>query len=132
MAVAALVSPYLAPIVLCGAGFCAVFLYRRQSRETLTTAGGARLGWMTGLWLFLAVLVCVAIMAVYIASPTGREMLRSVPNNAQLAKVLDDPHAFFVSLPLSMLQAFFLVTLLPGIGGVLGAKLLTRDRQSLP
>ncbi len=131
MVVAGLLSPYLAPIVLCAAGFFAVLIYRRRSPEPLTTAGGARLGWMTGLWLFLAVLVCTAILAVYIASPTGRELLRSVPNsNSELAKILDHPHDFLMSLPLIMLQAFFFVTLLPGLGGVLGAKLLTRGRPS--
>ncbi len=130
IALAALVSPLLAPVVLCAAGVIAVMLYKGHSREPLSTAAGARLGWMTGLWLFLVVVICLAVVGLSLTSPSGRELLKSVPTNAEVAKMLDDPHEFLMNLPLGIIQTFLMVTLLPGLGGMLGAKLVTRGRRS--
>lgn len=133
MGFVSLLSPLLAPIVLCAAGFLAVVIYRSQSSEPVSTAAGARLGWMTGLWLFLVVLVCLAVVAIYISSPSGRDVLRTAPiamANAEVAKMLSDPHEFLSSVPLGIVQAFLVITLLPGLGGMLGAKVSARVRQS--
>ncbi len=128
--IAALVSPLLAPVVLCAAGLIAALLYKGHSLEPLSAAAGARLGWMTGLWLFLVVLICLLILSVSLTSPAGRELLKSVPTNAEVAKVLDNPHDFLANLPIGIIQTFLMVTLLPGLGGILGAKLVTRGRRS--
>jgi hypothetical protein len=128
--IAALLDPLFAPIVLCLAGVGAAKLYKGRSAEPLSVSAGARLGWMTGLWLFLVVVICVTIVTFYVASPAGREVLKSVPTNAQVAKMLDNPHDFLANLPLGMIQTFLMVTLLPGLGGMLGAKLVTRGRRS--
>lgn len=133
MGFVSLLSPLLAPVVLCAAGFLAVVIYRSQSSEPVSTAAGARLGWMTGLWLFLVVLVCLAVVAIYISSPSGRDVLRTAPiamANAEVAKMLSDPHEFLSSVPLGIVQAFLVITLLPGLGGMLGAKVSARVRQS--
>ena len=127
---AALVSPLLAPLLLCGAGAIAAKLYKGSSAEPLSPAAGARLGWMTGLWLFLVVVIFLAFISISLGTPSGRELLRNIPTNAEVAKLLDNPHDFLVSLPIGMIQTFLLVTLLPGLGGMLGAKLVTRGRQS--
>ena len=129
IALAALVSPLLAPVVLCAAGVIAAMLYKGQSLEPLSTAAGARLGWMTGLWLFLVVVVCLTVVGLSLSSPSGRELLKSVPTNAEVAKMLDNPHDFLMNLPLGIIQTFLMVTLLPGLGGMLGAKLVTRGRR---
>lgn len=131
MGFASLLSPWLAPFVLCGAGFLAVVIYRSQSAEPVSTAAGARLGWMTGLWLFLVVLICLVVVAVYISSDAGREALRTAPMamaNAEVAKILNNPQEFLAAVPLTVVQAFILITLLPGLGGILGAKLSRRVR----
>ena len=130
IAFVALLSPLLAPLVLCAAGVIAALLYKDQSVEPLSPAAGARLGWMTGLWLFLVVVICLIIVGLSLASPAGRELLKSVPTNAEVAKMLDNPHDFFVNLPIGIIQTFLMVTLLPGLGGMLGAKLVTRGRRS--
>ncbi|MBV9302320.1 MAG: zinc ribbon domain-containing protein [Acidobacteriaceae bacterium] len=128
--IATLVSPFLAPIVLCAAGAIAAKLYKGRSVEPLSPAGGARLGWMTGLWLFAVVVICLAFFSVAITSPSGRELLKSIPTNAEVAKMLANPHEFLADLPVGMIQTFLFVTLLPGLGGMLGAKLGTGSRQS--
>jgi hypothetical protein len=130
IAIAALLSPLLAPLVLCAAGVIAAMLYKDQSVEPLSPAAGARLGWMTGLWLFIVVIICLTIVGLSLVSPGGRELLKSVPTNAEVAKMLDNPHDFLVNLPIGIIQTFLMVTLLPGLGGMLGAKLVTRGRRS--
>jgi hypothetical protein len=130
---ASLVSPLLAPLVLCAAGFMAVVIYRSQSSEPVSASAGARLGWMTGLWLFLVMLILLAVVALYISSPAGRDMLSSaqIPTaNSEVAKMLKNPNEFLSSVPVGIVQAFLLTTLLPGLGGMLGAKLSARPRQS--
>lgn len=127
---AAFIAPLLWPVVLCGAGFAAVTLYKRQSAEPLSPAAGARLGWMTGLWLFLVFAISAALTSIYLASPNGREALKALPNIPELAKMLDNPHQFLMSVLASIIPTFLMVTLLPGLGGMLGAKLVTRGRRS--
>lgn len=127
---AAFIAPLLWPIVLCGAGFAAAMLYKGHSPEPLSPAAGARLGWMTGLWLFLVFAISAALTSIYLSSPNGREALKALPNIPELAKMLDDPHQFLMSVLASIIPTFFMVTLLPGLGGMLGAKLVTRGRRS--
>jgi hypothetical protein len=127
---AAFIAPLLWPIVLCAAGFAAAMLYKGHSQEPLSPAAGARLGWMTGLWLFLVFAISAGLTSIYLASPNGREALKALPNIPELAKMLDNPHQFLMSVLASIIPTFFMVTLLPGLGGMLGAKLVTRGRRS--
>ncbi|MGI8960225.1 MAG: zinc ribbon domain-containing protein [Bryobacteraceae bacterium] len=127
---AAFIAPLLWPVVLCGAGFAAAMLYKGHSPEPLSPAAGARLGWMTGLWLFVVFAVSAALTSIYLSSPGGREAMKALPNIPELAKMLDNPHQFLMSVLASIIPTFFMVTLLPGLGGMLGAKLVTRDRRS--
>lgn len=133
MGFASLLSPLLAPVVLCAAGFISVVIYRSQSTEPLTAVAGARLGWMTGLWLFLVVLAILAVVAVYISSSAGREALRTAPmaiSNPEVAKMLSNPSQFLAAVPLTIVQVFLMITLLPGLGGMLGAMFAKRVRPS--
>jgi hypothetical protein len=126
-----LTVPPLVPILLCAAGFVAVRLYKGQSAEALSTAAGARLGWMTGLWLFLVVVIVCAISALYVSSPEGWEQVRSAWNQLpKSSKLPDSQHDFFVQILIGLPFSFFLLTLLPGLGGILGAKMSTRRRPS--
>jgi hypothetical protein len=127
---AAFIAPLLWPVVLCAAGFAAARLYKGHSAEPLSPAAGARLGWMTGLWLFLVFAISAALTSIYLASPNGREALKALPNIPELAKMLDNPHQFLMSVLASIIPTFLMVTLLPGLGGMLGAKLVTRGRRS--
>jgi ABC-type phosphate transport system permease subunit len=135
MGFVSLLSPLLAPFALCGAGFLTVIIYRRQSPQDISTIAGARLGWMTGLWLFLITFVGLALFAFYISSPSGLAALRAATNvmpNPDLAKILNDPHEFLASIPREIAGWFLTVTLLPGLGGMLAAKFPPRVRnQSL-
>lgn len=128
----ALVAAPLFPLFLCAVGFVAVRVYKGRSPEPLTTSAGARLGWMTGLWIFLVTAVLLALTSVIVASPTGWEQLRAAWGQVpQTAKLLDLSQHDLLMQMLTMLPfSFLLLTLLPGLGGILGAKFLTRRRPS--
>jgi len=123
MAIALLLPP-LFPLVLCAGGFVAVRVYNGQAVQPLTPAGGARLGWMTGLWLFLVLALLSAAAAISVSSPEGWEQAKSmwaqIPQASKLLSLTQ--HDFLMQLLLALPFFFFLVTLLPGIGGMLGAK----------
>jgi hypothetical protein len=117
-------------IFLCGVGFLAVYIYHRGAKEPLSTSAGARLGWMTGLWIFLVTAVFLVMTALVISSPAGWEQLRAAWSQVpQTAKLLDlSQHDLLVQMLLMLPLSFLLLTTLPGLGGILGAKLSARRR----
>ncbi len=131
MAVGLLIPP-LVPLVLCGAGFVAARVYRSQSTEPFTTAAGARLGWMTGLWLFLVVAILCALTALVVSNAEAWQQLKAAwAQLPQASKFLTlSQHDFVVQLLVSLPISFLFLTLLPGLGGMLGAKMSTRSRPS--
>jgi len=128
---AAVVAPVLGPLVLCAAGFAATKLYKSRSSEALSTGSGAYLGLMTGLWLFLVVAACAAITSVYVSSPEGREMMKAaMPRMPEIAKLLDNPHRFVISIFEGLVPTFFIATISAAFGGMLAARSSARRRQS--
>ncbi len=127
---AAAISPVLGPVVLCSAGFAAARFYRRRTAEPLSPGGGAYLGLMTGVWLFLVVAICATITSIYVASPAGREILKAaMPKMPELAKLLDDPHQFLINLMEGLIPMFFLATISSALGGMLAARMSARRTQ---
>jgi hypothetical protein len=128
----ALLAPPLFPVFLCAVGFVAVRVYKGRSAEALSTSAGARLGWMTGLWIFLVFAVLLALSAIMVASPELWQQLQEtwarLPQTAPLTSL--SQHDFLVRLLVMFPFFFFLFTLLPGLGGILGAKLTLRKRTS--
>ena len=128
---AAFVAPIFGPIILCGAGFTAAKFYKKRTVEQLSPGGGAFLGLMTGLWLFLVIAICAAITSFYIASPEGREIMKAaMPKMPEIAKMLDDPHQFLVSILEGLIPMFFIATISAAFGGMLAARTSARRRPS--
>ena len=128
----ALLAPPLFPIFLCAVGFVAVRIYKGRSAESLSTSAGARLGWMTGLWIFVVFAILLALSAITIANPELWQQLQAtwarVPQTAPLTSL--SQHDFLVRLLVMFPFFFFLFTLLPGLGGILGAKFPWPKRSS--
>jgi hypothetical protein len=121
----------LFPIVLCAAGFIAARLYRTDAAEPLTPGAGARLGWMTGLWLFLIVALLCIVAAVYLSTPQGWEQAKAFwAQFPEMSKGLGDQHDVLSTLVMRLPFLFLLLTLLPGLGGMLGAKSTPRRHPS--
>jgi uncharacterized protein involved in cysteine biosynthesis len=128
---AAIVAPLFGPIILCAAGFAAAKVYKTRTVEPLSPGGCAFLGLMTGLWLFLVVAICAAITSVYIASPEGREIMKAaMPKMPEVAKMLDDPHRFLISILEGLVPMFFIATISAAFGGMLAARTSARRRPS--
>jgi hypothetical protein len=127
---AAVIAPVLGPVVLCAAGFAATKVYKNRSTEIVSPGSGAYLGLMTGFWLFLVVAVCAGITSIYISSPEGRDIMKAaVPKMPELARLLDNPHQFVMSIIEGLIPTFFIATISAAFGGLLAAR-TPRRRQS--
>jgi hypothetical protein len=127
---ATVVAPVLGPLVLCAAGFAATKIYKRRSAEVISTGSGAYLGIMTGLWLFLVVAICAGITSVYVSSPEGRDMMKAaMPKMPEVAKMLDNPHQFIMSIVEGLIPTFFIATISAAFGGMLAARGSARRGQ---
>jgi hypothetical protein len=121
----------LFPFVLCAAGFIAARMYRKEAVEPLSTAAGARLGWMTGLWLFLIVAVLCTMAALYLSTAQGWEQAKAFwAQFPEMSKEIGTQHDVLTTLLERLPFLFFLLTLLPGLGGMLGARSTARQRPS--
>ncbi len=134
---ALLLAPPVVPLILCGAGFAAAKFYKKQTLQPLTKGGGAFLGMMTGLWLFLVVAICLAIFSLEVSSPAGQEILKAaslkVPqfaNNPEAAKLLDHPQELLNGVRGALIPMFFIITVSAAFGGMLAARTSARHRPS--
>ena len=118
----------LLPLVwLLGAGFLSVYLYRRRTGQSLTTTSGARMGWMTGLFAFIILLVLLTTVVLAISDPGIATKLveemraRGADVNAETVVEAFRNPAGIVQI---VIMSFVVFTLFPTIGGAIGAKLL--------
>lgn len=132
LCLAFVLAPPLGPIVLCGAGFAAAKFYKSRNPAPLSTGGGAFLGLMTGFWLFLVMVISAAVLAMYVSSPDGRDLIikaASIQKMPEIAKLLDNPHQFVVNEIQGLIPVFFIATISAAFGGMLAARSSTRRRQ---
>lgn len=116
--------------ILCpmASGFLAVYLYVRRSGERLSLAGGAHLGWLSGVFGFLITVVLFTIFALMLATPefadaVRQQAMRNRPEIAEAIREFQTPEGVARALA----SSFLLLTALPTFGGTIGAKLLHRD-----
>jgi hypothetical protein len=121
---------------LMAAGFFAVYLYARRSGQSLNLRSGARMGWITGVFCFVIGTVTFTISVLLITAKGGlaqafRELLAaragSDPAMKQVFEMLQSPMGLGLLVLLTLVAQFVLFTLLPTLGGVLGAKVLERE-----
>jgi hypothetical protein len=121
------------------AGFLAVYLYRRKTGEELSARLGARMGWITGVFWFVIFTVFFTINTLAEVSGNGgfagrlREQLRTqgMGSDAEIDRViamLESPAGVVVVLFFTLFVLFFYFTLLPTLGGAMGAKVLEKER----
>ena len=98
----------LSPVWMPAAGFLAVYLYHRRTGQPLTTSAGARMGWITGAFLFGIAALLFTISLVALANSGGltadleqqmRRMPMADPNStAQALKMLQSPAVLATSV----------------------------------
>ncbi len=111
------------------AGIGAAWLYARRTGVALTAVGGARLGWITGLFLFLILMILVSGMALAMTDKGAADMfLAQMKQNGgedqarMVIEALQNPG----KLAEVLAQFFVFCGLLPVLGGVLGARLFRK------
>lgn len=117
-------------LALVGGGVFAVFLYRRSTGQSISAANGARLGWITGVFLF--VLLLLSFTASIALEPTFFDDLqKQIMDRAALPEADVRQIMSLVRTPMgiaAMVFGMFLSsTLPPALGGAVGAKLLGRN-----
>jgi hypothetical protein len=129
-------APFLMrALLLAAAGIFSVYLYARRSGRPLTVGGGARIGWISGLFCFVIVVVLFTInfaLVAMLTRETGmasfyREQLSAMgmpqQNIEEVLEVFQSP----VRLAGLLVSIFVIFTGLMTAGGALGAKLLGRN-----
>ena len=121
--------PPIVPVILCGAGFAAAKFYKSQTLQPLSKGGGAFLGLMTGVWLFLVVALCLAIFSIEISSPAGQEILSAaaqklpqLANNPEAEKLLHNPQELMSGVRGALIPMFFIITISAAFGGMLAGR----------
>ena len=121
---------------LVAAGFLAVFVYHRRTGDLPTVRGGARIGWMTGLFSFMIALVMLVFGAVAMSAQGGlvelfRKQLTSANGPSsdldEVMRILESPTGMAMLVTTLVMILFLLFTALPMIGGAIGAKVLEKE-----
>lgn len=117
-------------LALVGGGVFAVFLYRRSTGQSISAANGARLGWITGVFLFVLLLLSftasIALEPTFFDDLQKQVMERAALPEAdvrQLMSMLRTP----IGIAAMVFGMFLSSTLPPALGGAVGAKLLGRN-----
>jgi hypothetical protein len=130
---AALLSwvPVLNVVLWLGAGYFAVFSYRRRTGQLLNLRAGLRMGWITGVMVFGIVAVLFSAFIIVFNVSGGIEMLQAQLKNAADPRVQEalKTHQSGSELALFLMQLFFFITCLSMAGGALGAKVAGRSTR---
>ncbi len=122
-------------IAALAAGFLAVYFYTRRTGQNLSLISGARMGWITGIFLFSIVIVLFTAVVVTASSQGGfmammvqAQQQRPNPYSADITKLLQDPAGLPTLIITGVIAMFIFFAVLPTLGGALGAKLLAKEQ----
>ncbi len=119
------------------AGALSVWFYQRRTGTPLTVIAGARLGWITGVFIFALFLVLFTISIIPALESGELQKIQeaalkgsfSEGDIAKLKQIFENPVMLAVSIVLFMGIYFVGATTLSSLGGMLGAKLLGRNQS---
>lgn len=112
-------------------GVYAVFLYRRRTGGEVSVLSGARVGWITGIFLFTLFTVLTTLGMAMLA--TSSEVMQAYEQQVktmgasgeaakQMIEVMRNPGGFAMFLGRLLLYLFMISTLLCSLGGALSAR----------
>ena len=126
-----LIQPVWLLVLLLAGGFLSVYLYHRRTGHEISVMAGARLGWMTGVFVFLVMLILFTIYSVGMGLQpffTAALATRGTPELAeQFEQIRRNPAGLAAMLLMSLAAFFFLLTMISSAGGALAAKVLEKD-----
>lgn len=117
------------------AGGLSVWFYQRRTGIPLTVVAGARLGWITGVFIFALFLVLFTVSIIPALESGELQKIQeaalkgnfSESDMGKLKEIFENPVMLAVSILMFMGIYFVGATTLSSLGGMLGAKLLRRD-----
>lgn len=126
--------PFLNIILWAGAGFFAVFLYRRRTGSLLTVRAGMQMGWITGVmsYAITVVIFTATILPTAISGGVGA-MFQAQFKNAtdpsvqQALKMFESGPGLAFLLVITLIMLFVFICALSMVGGALGAKMVGQD-----
>jgi len=123
--------PALNIILWVAAGFFAVYLYRRRTGIFLNVRAGVRLGWITGVLMFVITTVIFTLTVIPAAANGGiaalfRQQFKNAsdPNVQEALRMLETAPGIATILLATLFMLFCFITLLAMAGGALGAKMV--------
>ena len=136
-----LLAPFLfvvVPIItgLVAAGGGAAYFYSKKSGQRLSVRNGSRMGWITGIFSFVIFLVMTTINFIAVSLDKGipqffkDELTKHSTPTAdmdQLIKLLQTPEGLGLFVFMLIAMMFVVFTILPTIGGAIGAKFSERE-----
>ncbi len=134
--VPAILSIFWKVVTLIAAGFIAVYVYHRRTGDLPSVRGGARIGWMTGMFSFVIALIMFVAGAIALSSQGGlaalfrRQMMNANsagPDIDEMMRILESPTGLAMLVATLVMILFLTFTALPMIGGALGAKVLEKE-----
>jgi hypothetical protein len=119
------------------AGVLSVWFYQRRTGTPLTVLAGARMGWITGVFIFALFLVLFTITLVPAIESGELQKIQeaalkgsfSEADMQKLKEIFENPVMLSLSILLFMGIYFVGATTLSSLGGMLGAKLLGRNQS---
>jgi hypothetical protein len=129
--------PALNLILWLAAGFFAVIFYRRRTGTLLNVRAGVRLGWITGVIMFVITTVIFTMTVVPMAANGGiadlfRQQFKNVsdPNVQEALRLLESSQGIIAILLMMLVMLFVFITFLSMAGGALGAKFAGRNQST--
>ena len=119
------------------AGVLSVWFYQRRTGANLTVLAGARMGWITGVFLFALFLILFTIRVIPAIESGEMQKIQeaalqgsfSETDLARVKEIFENPVMLGLSILLFMGIYFVGATTLSSLGGMLGAKLLGRNES---
>jgi hypothetical protein len=116
-------------IMIVGGGFVAVWFYQRRTGDYLSIRGGLQIGWMTGLFAFVVMMVMLTLVFTLFAAvgENGIKQLSIESGRPEIAEAFQGIISNPAMLVFALVSWFFAVTMLASAGGALGSKVLEKE-----
>jgi hypothetical protein len=116
-------------VMIVGGGFAAVWFYQRRTGDYLSVRGGLQIGWMTGLFSFLVMMVMLTLVFALFAAvgESGMKQLSIEFGRPEIAEAFQGIISNPAMLIFALVSWFFAVTMLASAGGALGSKVLEKE-----
>ena len=116
------------------AGFLAVWMYRKRTGRPVSVGNGAKLGWITGVFSSVILIVMVTVTVIFNGDKVTEELRSQMtaawsrdPSTQQLLRTFENPASFATMIVFMLFFIFLLLSLASVAGGALGARFSNKE-----